>query len=273
MAEKHTYEKFVVQGLISHPSWPSSGSPHQLHHVGCQPSYLVDKSESYVADVRFMICAGPDGWMPVAIYSRRAERPLKATLDENRSSWEMLGTNLSMGEDGTSGTDTSRLMLLDTKGFSDLGLDLDDLIECYVQTVLAATAVDDLCKELITTSACGSVQGFNLPLFRKWDDDWALLDEIARGCPRLVDSYPELVSTSRQHQRQYENEDVAAVKNSNPITIENIVASLINHSCPTAPEATPCSSTMAVDSTDPAADASNSGLAMQQQPPLLKYRI
>jgi len=147
-----------------------------------------------------------------------------------------------------------------------------------VQTVLAATAVDDMCKELITTSACGSAQAFNLPLFRKWDDDWALLDEIARGCPKLVEAYPELVFTSRQYRRQYENEDVAAVKNSNPITIENIVASLINHSCPTVTEAAPCSSTMATsmittDASDQKAETSNSGLAMQQQPPLLKFRI
>lgn len=99
----------------------------------------------------------------------------------------MLGTNLSMGEDGTKGTDTSRLMLLDDDTFPELCLQLDDLIESYVQTVLAATAVEDLCQQLMPGEGV-----FNLKLFLQLDEDRALLNEIARGCVQIMDLHPEL---------------------------------------------------------------------------------
>lgn len=105
----------------------------------------------------------------------------------------MLGTNLSMGEDGIQGTDTSRLLLLDTKTFPDLCLDLDDLIEGYVQTVLAASAVEDLCQQLMPADGV-----FNLPLFLQLDEDRALLQEIARGCVQIMDLHPELHLCSNQ---------------------------------------------------------------------------
>lgn len=75
MDEPHVYDKFVVQGLISHKDWPSSNSVHQLHHVGCRPR--MDVENTYVNDLRFMVCSSPSGWMPVALYSRRSESPLK----------------------------------------------------------------------------------------------------------------------------------------------------------------------------------------------------
>lgn len=103
----------------------------------------------------------------------------------------MLGTNLSMGDDGTKGTDTSRLLLLNDETFPDLCLQLDDLIEGYVQTILAASAVEDLCQQLMPGDGV-----FNLPLFMQLDEDRALLQEIARGCVQIMDLHPELHSAS-----------------------------------------------------------------------------
>uniref|UniRef100_A0A915J8J2 Uncharacterized protein n=1 Tax=Romanomermis culicivorax TaxID=13658 RepID=A0A915J8J2_ROMCU len=155
MNVSHVYDKFVVQGLISHEAWPIGNKAGQLHHVGCRPR--CDPDNKYVNDLRFMICAGPNGFMPVALYSRRSAAPLKA--EPSYPSWEMLGTNLSLGEDGTSGTDTTRLLLLDKDTYSDLNLGLDELIESYVQTILAATAVEDLCRRKLIVKFQLSVNG------------------------------------------------------------------------------------------------------------------
>lgn len=101
----------------------------------------------------------------------------------------MLGTNLSQGADGTSGTDTSRLLLLDEDTYPDLRLEFNDLIESYVQTVFAATAVEQLCRRLMPHGVGGA---FDLKLFKELDQDEVLLREIARGCKKISRLYPEL---------------------------------------------------------------------------------
>ena len=113
----------------------------------------------------------------MAIYARRARAALEASLAENTSSWEMLGTNLSVkNEDGTWGSDTKRLMLMDQRDFNRLGVSLDDLIDAFVQTVQAVTAIDRLAQSLV--SAKGK---FRFRLFRSLNDDLRLIDEIRRG--------------------------------------------------------------------------------------------
>ncbi|KRZ93196.1 Chromosome transmission fidelity protein 18 -like protein [Trichinella sp. T8] len=179
METAHTYDKYIVQGIISHPAWRKSGCPNQLFHVGCRPSF--DPDNRYVADLRFMVCAGPAGWMPVAIYCRRAAEPLTAHCPPGRS-WDILGTNLSTGADGTSGTDTSRLILVDDRNFGDMQLGLDQLVECYVQTVLAASAVDAQCQRLLPERS-----RFDLSLFLELDNDKSFISEVARGCSRICD--------------------------------------------------------------------------------------
>ena len=86
----------------------------------------------------------------------------------------MLGTNLSIkNEDGTWGSDTNRLLLMDRRDFNKLGIGLDDLIEAYIQTVLSTVAIDEMSKTLINK------QGrFRMRLFRSLNDDEALLNEI-----------------------------------------------------------------------------------------------
>jgi hypothetical protein len=57
-------------------------------------------------------------------------------LEPGMSSWDMLGTNLSVAHgDGVFSTESDRLLLMDRKDFNVLGMGLDDLIEAYIQTV------------------------------------------------------------------------------------------------------------------------------------------
>ena len=77
--------------------------------------------------------------------------PLATEVDQSIDSWEMLGTNLSVRlPDGGWKTESERLMLMDQRDFNKLGLGLDDLIECYIQTILAMTAIDKMAQRLLT---------------------------------------------------------------------------------------------------------------------------
>lgn len=170
MAIPHGYGRFIVQSLIGHNLWSSKTSQGRLYHVGTVPS---KKGYTYVADLRMMVCANDSGFRPLAIYARRAHKPLVADLAQY-DSWDMLGTNLSVkNEDGTWGSDTDRLVLMDRKDFNNLGLGLDDLIEGFIQTVLATIAIDRIALGL--TSKKGQ---FRSKLFRSLNDDSALIDEL-----------------------------------------------------------------------------------------------
>src|SRR5690606_24303347 len=119
----------------------------RLYHVGTVPN---DKGEMYVADLRMMVGAGVDGFFPVAMYARRARRPLTYERPAPGASWDMLGTNLSVkeSEDAWS-TESERLMLMDNRDFNRLGVGLDDLIEAYLQTVMATLAIDQMADSLV----------------------------------------------------------------------------------------------------------------------------
>ncbi len=165
------YERFIVQSLIGNYNWSSTGSKGKLFHVGTMPS---DKGNTYVADLRVMVSATQNGIRPLALYARRALNPLVDHLEEGSNSWDVLGTNLSIkNEDGSWGSDTKRLMLMDRRDFNKLGVGLDDLIEAYIQTVLSMIAIDQMAKDLFN-----SKNRFRAKLFRSLDDDQALIDEI-----------------------------------------------------------------------------------------------
>lgn len=169
---EHRYDRFVVQSLIGNSSWSSTSDQGRLFHVGTFPN---KRKMSYVADLRVMVCAGADGFRPLVLYARRARRPLVNTLGEY-SSWDMLGTNLSIrADDGKWGSDTARLLLVDRKDFNSLGLGLDDLIEGYIQSVLAAVAIDRMAKRLVSKKGT-----LRRRLFSSLNDDPALLEEIIK---------------------------------------------------------------------------------------------
>jgi hypothetical protein len=170
MEAEHPYDRFIVQSLIGNAHWSSHTRSGTFYHVGTVPN---KKGQIYVADLRVMICAGPGGFRPLVIYARRAPAPLMADLGEY-SSWEMLGTNLSIKRaDGGWDSDTSRLLLMDRKDFNSLGVGIDELIEAYIQTVLATVAIDQMAQRLINKKGL-----LRTKLFRSLNDDDALLREI-----------------------------------------------------------------------------------------------
>jgi len=139
--------------------------------VGTIPN---QKNHTFVADIRMMVSATEDGIKPLCTYARRAEKPLVDYIKEGAESWSMLGTNLSIkNEDGSWGSDTTRLVLMDRRDFNKLGIGLDDLIEAYIQTVLSMVAIDNMAKMLMNK------QGkFRMRLFKSLNNDQSLLDEI-----------------------------------------------------------------------------------------------
>jgi hypothetical protein len=167
----HRYDQFIVQSLIGNYHWSSGRREERLYHVGTFP----DKNgHTYATDLRLMVMAGQDGFRPVAFYARRALIPLSDAPPEGQQSWDMLGTNLSIRRaDGMWDTDQRRLLLMDRRDFNLLGLGLDDLIEAYIQTVLAAVAIDRMATHL--TSQKGRLR---MKLFRSLNDDPALIHEV-----------------------------------------------------------------------------------------------
>lgn len=171
MQLEQRYDRFIVQGLIGNHGWSSRTRSGRLYHVGTVPSR---RGDIYVTDLRFMVGTGPDGFFPVALYARRARQPLVEHVEGGATSWEVLGTNLSLKlPDGTWTTETERLLLMDSRDFNKLGIGLDEFIEGYIQTVLAVLAIDRMSSQLVTKKG-----RFRARLFRTLNPDQRLVDEI-----------------------------------------------------------------------------------------------
>lgn len=170
MATKTRYDKFIVQSLVGNSTWSSITTAGQYFHTGTMPNR---KKQTFVTDVRMMVSASASGFQPLAIYARKAYQPLATTLGNSDDSWSMLGTNLSVKlSDGNWSTETSRLCLMDMKDFNKLGLGLDDLIDAYVQTVLAVSAIDRMARRLCKQDI------FDVDIFHSINHDNALLHEL-----------------------------------------------------------------------------------------------
>ena len=165
------YNLFIVQSLVGNSNWSSMTSSGKLYHVGTIPNA---KNQTFVADIRMMVSATPNGIQPLCTYARRAAKPLVNEIEDSSNSWAMLGTNLSIkNENGSWGSDTNRLVLMDRRDFNKLGVGLDDLIEAYIQTVLSMVAIDKMAQTLYNK------QGrFRMRLFKSLNDDKSLIDEI-----------------------------------------------------------------------------------------------
>jgi len=171
MTMEFDYDKFIVQSLIGNYQWSSTGTKGRFFHVGTMPDR---KNQTYAADLRMMIHHSKDGMRPLAIYARKARLPLLDQLEEGKNSWDILGTNLSIKqEDGSFTTDSSRLIMMDRKDFNKLGISVDDLIEGYIQTVLATIAIDRMARTLINQKG-----RFKVRLFSSLNDDPALVKQI-----------------------------------------------------------------------------------------------
>ncbi|EME28633.1 uncharacterized protein Gasu_38420 [Galdieria sulphuraria] len=164
------YQNFIVQSLISNHEWSSVYEGTRLFHMGTIPD---KRGNIHVFDLRMMVSGSEDGFKVVGLYARRAKKPLSKQVEEGTESWDMLGTNLSIKmEDGTFGSEPERLLLMDRRDFNSLGLGLDDLIDAYVQTVLAVVAIDRMAQFLMPNGV------FNKHLLTSVDNDECLLSEI-----------------------------------------------------------------------------------------------
>jgi hypothetical protein len=82
METDHHYDKFIVQSLVGNASWSSATRSGKFYHVGTIPN---KKNDTYVVDLRMMVCGDENGFRPVACYARKARKPLSKTLtDETR---------------------------------------------------------------------------------------------------------------------------------------------------------------------------------------------
>jgi hypothetical protein len=196
MKAEQEYQKYLVQSIVEPAAWyglsskkkkgQGQGQPQgrqgvkgQYYHVGTVKNA---SHKSYVNDIRMMVCGGGEGgFEPVSIYSRRARRHIES-LEFGGSggnaapatSWDMLGTNLSVKtEDDCWDTEANRLILFDRKDFYKLNMGLNDLINAYIQTVLCVIAIDKLCGKCV-----GPNGEFNSELFQQLNPDQTLLDEI-----------------------------------------------------------------------------------------------
>ena len=167
----HEYEHFIVQSLIGNSRWSSQSHQGRLYHVGTMPD---KKLNLFAADLRFMVAASPEGFFPVAIYARRARKPLTTEINSGDESWDMLGTNLSVKlPDGSFTTEPGRLLLVDSRDFNRLGFGLDDLIESYIQTIMSITAIDQMAQGLINSKG-----KFRRKLFQSINPDRRFNEEI-----------------------------------------------------------------------------------------------
>ena len=168
--DKQDYRDFIVQSLVGNYHWSTKYTEGKYYHVGMIPN---KKNEIYVADLRFMIASSEEGYIPIAMYARRAEKPLTEKLNSGQDSWAMLGTNLSVKLQDGWDSETKRLKMMDSKDFHQLGLSLDSLIEGYIQSVLSTIAIDKMAIELI-----GSKKQLKRKLFDAINGDAILSGEI-----------------------------------------------------------------------------------------------
>ena len=171
MKKEFYYDKFIVQALIGNYDWSSTSDQGKYYHVGTIPN---SKGFSYALDFRMMIHSTKEGYKPLSIYSRRAEKALESNLKSGTNSWEVLGTNLSfIDQNGKWNSETSRLLLMERKSFNTLGISLDNLVEGYIQTVLSSIAIDKMAKQLISSSG-----KLKRKLFTSLNEDRVLINEI-----------------------------------------------------------------------------------------------
>eukprot|EP00467_Chlorarachnion_reptans_P005254 CAMPEP_0114515064 /NCGR_PEP_ID=MMETSP0109-20121206/16511_1 /TAXON_ID=29199 /ORGANISM="Chlorarachnion reptans, Strain CCCM449" /LENGTH=506 /DNA_ID=CAMNT_0001695193 /DNA_START=8 /DNA_END=1528 /DNA_ORIENTATION=- len=173
MKEDHKYDKFIVQSLVGNNAWSSNIKGKKYYHTGTIPN---KKDKTFCCDVRLMVCSGEKGFKVVSMYARRAAMPLSKEPPKGMESWGQLGTNLSIKlGDNKWDTDTQRLVLMDSRDFNKLGLGIDDLIDGYIQTVSAVSAIDDMATELMKGGK------FDRTLYASVNADSSLLNEIIEG--------------------------------------------------------------------------------------------
>ena len=80
MTLPHKYHNCIVQSLVGNGSWSSRRRAGRFYHVGTVPNR---KNHTFVSDLRVMVVGDEMGFRPIAIYGRRARRPLLRHLDDD----------------------------------------------------------------------------------------------------------------------------------------------------------------------------------------------
>ena len=173
MNTKHHYNKFIVQSLVGHSAWTCGNRREKdFYHIGTVSN---KNNQVFVYDLRMVVTANKNGFIPVSMNCRRARDPLEDELSPDAVTWNMLGTNLSIKIDKNIwDTESERLLLMDQECFDQLGMGIDDLIDSYVQTVLAMIAIDKMCLKLLN----GDENRFNYELYEDLNFDDALFKEM-----------------------------------------------------------------------------------------------
>lgn len=81
-----------------------------------------------------------------------------------------MGTSISSKAISSSGdeiwvADTDRILYVDETDFPMLGVDVDDLVDAFVKTVLTVVAIDKVCVRLMEPVGNTTQRGFNHGLF------------------------------------------------------------------------------------------------------------
>ena len=205
MNVNHKYDKFIIQSLIGDHSWSNHNQiEHKVdekyneningknyYHIGTVP----DKQNNvFVFDLRMIVTSDKNGFKPVSMNCRRARKPLTKDLSnlnngqntdlsnsnepKTFTSWDMLGTNLSIKVDKNLwDTEAERLLIMDNNDFNTLGVGIDDLIDAYIQTVLSVISIDKMCIELLESNTDNKNE-FNVDLFKQLNPDESLFNEI-----------------------------------------------------------------------------------------------
>ncbi|MCA9600508.1 MAG: hypothetical protein KC417_00705 [Myxococcales bacterium] len=177
MAADTRYAKFVVQALLGGTTWPPNSRNATYRHTGMRPDA---NGHRFVADLRMGVVATDAGFIPSAIYARKAARPLDVMPSDGSPSWDILGTNLSIAQaDGGWAAETERLVLASETEFDDLDLDGDDLLDAFVQTILAVIAIDRMAGGMLLPDG-----ELDREALKRANDDDVFLDELATGALR-----------------------------------------------------------------------------------------
>jgi hypothetical protein len=155
------FTKYIFQDLVGLKSWFKTNCDGRYFHVG---TIWPDRK---VFDLRMCVAYTKNGFRPSAMVARTTKEVLNDNYDEISSFKNVLLTNV-----GDELGHTNQIVILDDFGFKRLGIGIDDLIDGFIQTVLASVAIDKMACKLMEQGT------FNFDLFFQLNNDCVLYDEL-----------------------------------------------------------------------------------------------
>lgn len=169
MTLEETYEEYIVQSFIG-SDWHKQKGMCDYYHLGTSSQ---NPDERFVFDLRMVVANNQEGFQPVALFSRRAKKPI-GSIQKGSDYWDIFGTNLSYkSSKGDWQTDEGRLIPMTYEGFQSLGIGRNEVIEAYIQTVLSVIAIDQMADDLMNLG-----NGFDPIRFFNLNGDRSLVQEV-----------------------------------------------------------------------------------------------